>query len=146
MIVETKTTASARFTPEYIRPHAVQIMLYRKLLQELADGSYGYRNLDALYRISTMRLSEGFANGLREIGVKEELMTVGAVYARMFAAMSSLPQLSDSLTLHYVNRKTGEDAGDINVDYDKEKLGRDISYALGYWNGEREEEGEGREA
>ncbi len=138
VIVETKTTTSSKFTPEYTRPHVVQIMLYRKMLQELVDGSYGYRNLDALYRMQSMRLSEGFAAGLREIGVKEELMTVGAVYTRMFAAMASLPQLSDALVLHYVNRKSGEDAGDITVDYDREKLGKDITYALGYWNGERE--------
>ena len=138
VIVENKTTTSSSFNPEYTKPHVVQIMLYRKMLQELREGSYGYGNLDALYKLNTLKLSAGFAQGLREIGVKSELMTVVAIYSRMFTAMSSLPELSDSLILHYVNRNTGQQAGELGVQYNADELGSQLSYAMGYWNGERQ--------
>ncbi len=139
VVVENKTTSSGgRMSQQYLKPHIVQIALYRKMLEDIRSGSYKFVNLDAHYRLSQSVLSPGFVNGLRGIGVKDDLMSLNAIYSKMFGAMAAIPELSNSLLLHYVDRATKETISDMAVDYDWESLHRDLIYALKYWNGERE--------
>ncbi|MCL5413207.1 MAG: exonuclease V [Candidatus Marsarchaeota archaeon] len=139
VIVENKTTTSSgKMSPQYMRPHIVQIMLYKKLFDDIKSGVYGFANLDVHYKLSQSALSTGFMQGLKEIGVNGDLMSLKSIYAKMFAAMSGMPALSNSLTLHYVDRSTKNVISDITVDYDWESLHKDLIYALKYWNGERD--------
>lgn len=139
VVVENKTTRmGASFTPAYVKPHNVQIMLYRKMLQELREGAYKYQNLEMVYRMSQMSLSENFRKGLKDIGVKEELMTVSAVYNKMFNSIMAMPEISDSLILHYFDRESNETVAELTIAYNKEELSKELVYALKYWNGERE--------
>lgn len=139
-IVENKTTGdrTGRMSPQYTKPHFVQILLYRKLLEELRQGLYKFQNLDASYRLSQATLSPQFVTGLKGLGIKDELLSLKSIYTRMFEAVANLPELSDSLILHYVNSNTRETVADINVDYNGDSINRDLIYALKYWNGERE--------
>ena len=140
IIVENKTTGdrSGKMSPQYTKPHFVQVLLYRKLLEELRQRLYTFQNLDASYKLSASTLSPEFISGLKSIGVKDELFSLKAIYSKMFDAVATLPELSNSLILHYVNSNTKETVADITVDYDKEALNKDLIYALKYWNGERE--------
>ncbi len=140
IIVENKTTGdrSGRMSPQYTKPHFVQILLYRKLLEELRQRRYTFQNLDASYRLAQSTLSQDFVAGLKSLGIKDELLSLKAIYTKMFDAMSGLPGLSNSLLLHYVNSNTKETVADITVDYDMDTINRDLIYALKYWNGERE--------
>ena len=140
VIVENKTTGdrSGRMSPQYTKPHFVQILLYRKLLAELRQRLYRFQNLDASYRLSQSTLSPDFVAGLKGLGIKDDLLSLKSIYTKMFEAVANLPELSDSLILHYVNSNTRETVADITVDYDGESINRDLIYALKYWNGERE--------
>ncbi|MDE1860944.1 MAG: PD-(D/E)XK nuclease family protein [Candidatus Micrarchaeota archaeon] len=138
VVVENKTTESGRLTPKYTKPHQVQAMLYRKMLGEIRSGEYGYRNLDIYYKFAGMQLSEGFRKGLADIGVKPELMGVDTIFMRMFDAIKSMPQLSDSIIINYVSRRTNDHVSDIRLQYDKQGLAGDITYAMGYWTGQRQ--------
>lgn len=139
VVVENKTVGRSEMpNPEFTKPHVVQARLYRKMLQELRDQSYKYQNFDIYSKVSDMKLSDKFMEGLRSIGVKEELISAKTIYTRMFESMSRLPELSDSIIIHYVSRNTGSEVGDVTISYDAEALKKDIMYAMGYWRGERE--------
>ncbi len=140
VIVENKTTGSSagKMSAEYTKPHFVQVLLYRRMLDDLRRQLYTFQNLDFSYKLSQTVLSPAFVSGLRSIGVKDELLSVKSIYTRMFENMAKLPELSNSLLLHYVNSSTKETVADITVDYDKDEINKDLIYAMKYWNGERE--------
>jgi exonuclease V len=140
VIVENKTTNStkSKFSPQYTKPHEIQIMLYKRMLDDLKSGSYSYNNFNAYYKVSGMRLSDGFAAGLKAMGINDSLINVGAIFTKMFERIVSLSELSNALKLNYVGRETRENIAEITVNYDRESLSSDIVYAMKYWNGERD--------
>ncbi len=140
MIVENKTTRSAGgpMSPQYTKPHIVQIMMYRKMLGELKQRLFGFNNLDVYYKLGRSTLSPGFVSGLRDMGFKEEMLSIKPIYEKMFNVISKLPELSDSLLLHYVNSETREQVSEITIDYKDESINKDLIYALKYWNGQRQ--------
>ncbi len=138
-IVENKTTDPGRkLESEYIRPHVVQVMLYRWLMDEIRNKQYQYQNFSISYRSDTLKLSEKFIEGLKSIGVKDDLMTLNGIYNKMFNAVISLPELNNNLVVHYLDRRTRESITEMNVPYDPKAMNKDIIYAMKYWSGERE--------
>ncbi len=138
-VVENKTTNPGRILGvEYTKPHAVPVMLYRKLLDDIKSRSYDCRNFSAYYRLDSLTLSGQFAKGLRSIGLKDELLTLSAIYSKMFNDVAALPEISDDLIVHYLNRETKEGITEMTVKYDKDAINKDIIYAIIYWTGERD--------
>ena len=139
VIVENKTTSDpSSFNPQFTKPHQVQTMLYRKLLDDMRSGSYQYQNLDVYYKLSSMKISENFAAGLRTLGIKDEMMSVQSIYLSMFDKVKTMPELSNSLIIHYVSRNNSEQTSNLVFDYSRESLNADISYAMKYWTAQRE--------
>lgn len=139
IIVENKTTSgSGSINPLFARPHIVQVMLYRKMLEDIVTGKYAFRNMDASYKLAQMRLSESFGKGLREIGIKDDMLGVAAIYGKMFDAILRMPELSSTTLVHYISRDTGQAVSDMEVEYDEGKINADIISAMKYWTGERE--------
>ncbi len=139
VIVENKTTSDpTRLNPAFTRPHIVQTMLYRRMLDELRKGAYGYQNLDVYYNLSEMQLSTQFIDGLKSIGVKEDMLSIRSIYAKMFERTMLMPELSDSLIIHYVSRNTDSQVADMAFKYDENALNHDIKHAMEYWTGQRE--------
>ena len=140
VIVENKTTGdrSGKMSPEYTRPHFVQALLYRKLLEELRKQLFNFQNLDAYYKLSLSSLSPTFIAGLKSIGVKDDLLSIKGIYTSMFEKMGRLPELSDDVLIHYVNRSNNEVVADLTVKYERDSLNKDLIYAMKYWNGERD--------
>lgn len=139
VVVETKTSASgASIDGVRSRPHIVQIMLYKRLLDDIRSRSYSFSNFSLLYRTASMKLSDTFVRGLTSIGVKSEFINVQEVYKLMFEELCALPEISDRLDISYVDRYSGKQVADLEVNYDPGKIGKDLMYAMRYWNGERE--------
>ncbi|MEM3839176.1 MAG: hypothetical protein QXF01_01200 [Candidatus Micrarchaeaceae archaeon] len=139
VIAEDKTVYKADGIDEaHSRPHIVQIMLYRKMLEDLRNKSYSYENFANVYKIRGAKLSEEFAKGLREIGLKEEYLSIENMFVKMFGELQSMPELSDYLEIRYTDRKSGQSVKEIIVKYEADKITNDISYAMAYWRGERE--------
>ncbi|MDE1823607.1 MAG: PD-(D/E)XK nuclease family protein [Candidatus Micrarchaeota archaeon] len=138
-IIENKTTDARRtLTSAYVLPHTVQVMLYKKTLDEMRSGAYTYDNYAVSNRIKEMKMSEQFMNGLRGMNLKDEYMSLEGMLKRMFETMRGLPEISDSLEIHYIDRNTGKVGNELRVMYDKQLLGMQLVDALKYWNGERE--------
>jgi exonuclease V len=138
-IVENKTTNPGRkLEAEYTKPHIVQVMLYRRMMDEIRDRAYGYQNFQVLYKTDTMKMSDKFIEGLKSIGLKDELLSLKEIYTRMFNEVSALPGFNDELVVHYLDRNTNKSITEMTVRYDRAAIDKDIIYALKYWNGERD--------
>ncbi|MDE1851066.1 MAG: PD-(D/E)XK nuclease family protein [Candidatus Micrarchaeota archaeon] len=137
-IIENKTTdARRKLTAPYVLPHTVQIMLYKKTLEEIKSGSYTYDNYAISNRVKEMRMTEQFVQGLKGMNLKPEYMTIEGMLRKMFDMIRGLPEISDSLEIHYIDRETGKISSELKVEYDKQLLEMQLVDALKYWNGER---------
>lgn len=147
-VVEIKTrelsarldgTRTARSIGETtMRPHRVQVMLYKRMLDDLKEGNYTFENMAAAYDLRTQRLTERFLSQLKLLGVDAAMMNLESIYGVFFEQIKSMPELSNRLELRYVDRFTGKEFESISVEYNREDADRTISDAMGFWNGERE--------
>ncbi len=137
VIVEDKTTKATDVGNMSRKSHLVQIMLYRKLLQDLRESKYTYSNMSAAYGIENMRMSEEFQKGLAEIGVREELRTLPGIFKMMFNRVAAMPPIDDNLVLRYSDISSGKELGEVNVEYNTDNFDSELTYAMRYWNGER---------
>jgi exonuclease V len=139
MIVERKTVKDNKApNPSTSLLHRIQIMLYRKLLGDILEGSYTFDNFCNSYGIEKIRMSDQFTSALPSIGVREEFMGLTNIFRIMFREASSMQQLSDRLLISYMNRSDGKEATEVLIDYDRSFINGKLAHAMGYWNGERE--------
>ena len=140
-VVERKTTeAGKQLTSTYTRPHVVQIMLYRKMLEDIRSKRYAFENFCAVYGVGAGKesVSDPFRRELVAMGLKEQNLDIYEMYKKMFGEMYSMPELSDTLEIAYVDRFSGKQIASLDVQYSDEAVNRDIVYAMGYWLGKRE--------
>ncbi|MDE1825042.1 MAG: hypothetical protein KGH61_02660 [Candidatus Micrarchaeota archaeon] len=147
VIVETKTkslnaklgsTKNAREISETtMRTHKVQIMLYRRLLDDIKNGNYTYQNFYNAYGIAKMKLSDKFLSQLDLLGIDKGIRGFNTIYGMVYEQIAKLPQISDTLELSYVDRQTGEKFATVSVEYNKDDFDKILFDAMGYWTGER---------
>ncbi|MGC9037258.1 MAG: hypothetical protein ACP5GD_01345 [Candidatus Micrarchaeia archaeon] len=121
-----------------LKPNIVQVMLYKKLLDDLRLRRYTLYNFSKAYGLQTKKLSDSFLRALHELGIKEEYTNISEIYRLMFDEFYAMPKVSDKLEIRYVDRLTGKQISNIIINYDEERINRDLSFALKYWQGERE--------
>ena len=141
LVVERKTTeVGKQLTGSYTKPHIVQIMLYRKLVEDIRTRSYAFENFCAVYGVGPGKegVSEAFRRELIAMGIKDENLDVYAMYKKMFDEMYSMPELSDRLEVAYVDRFSGKQIASLDVEYSDAAVNKEIVYAMGYWLGKRE--------
>ncbi len=139
VIVEDKTVSQyLTVDAAHTRHHVVQVMLYRKMLEDLKIKSYSYENFANVYRIKGAKLSEEFVKGLKEIGIKDEYLSIESMFSRMFQEMQQMPELSDDLEIRYTERRSGKSVAELTVKYDASKINENLGYAMQYWRGERQ--------
>ncbi len=140
-VVERKTTEAGRkLEGSYTRPHIVQVMLYRKMMEDIRSKRYAYENFSAVYGVAPGKsgLSDAFRRELVAMGIQDEMLDTHEMYKKMFNEICSMPELSDRLEVAYVDRFSGKQIASIDVDYTEEAMGKDLVYAMGFWLGKRE--------
>ncbi len=138
-ITEDKSTNKSSSINEAIsRPHIVQIMLYRKFLEDIREGIYSYDNFSFSYKLDMMTLSDAFTSGLREIGINDELMSVPSIYKNMFNEIHTMPELSSQMEIRYIDKTSLSEFYNMKVPYDRKAMDIYIRDAMGYWNGDRQ--------
>jgi len=140
-IVELKTineSNGSKLDAAKTKPHIVQIMLYKKLIDDIRQRKYELSNFANSYGIRRLNLSEPFERGLRAIGIKEELINIEKMFELMFDAFYSMPDTSDKLEIYYIDRFSGRQVSSIIINYNEEAINKDLAFALKYWKGERE--------
>lgn len=138
-VIERKTTdANRQLTEVYTRPHIVQVMLYRRMLGDIKAKNYTHENFAKIYGLTRTGLSDTFRRELRAMGIREELVDTYAMFKTMFEEINTIPDLSDRLEVVYVDRFSGKQISSIEIDYNEQEAMSNISYAMKFWNGERE--------
>lgn len=136
-ILEYKAIDLRNFNKEpYVRPHMMQISLYKKLLQDIRNRTYAYSNFSNSYRLNEIKLGEEFINDLRQFNINYTSMT--DMFQKMFDEMHSLPEIDNRLMIRYIDRNSGEEIGNVAINYDEYRMDSQIVDILRYWNGERE--------
>ncbi|MGC8675949.1 MAG: PD-(D/E)XK nuclease family protein [Candidatus Micrarchaeia archaeon] len=120
------------------KPHIVQIMTYKKLLEDIRSGRYTLRNFSNSYGIKEKKVSDTFARALHAIGVKDELFDLEKIYGLVFDEIRSLPEISEKLEIYYIDRFTGMRSSSIIINYDEKKIYDELVFAMQYWSGKRE--------
>jgi len=116
----------------------IQVMLYRKLLDDLRQGRYGLQQFLADRGLNDLGdISEGMKKQLETQGFYEN-MTPIELSGEVFATYRKLPLISDYLIVRYLHRDSGDHIGDKVVLHDPGVIDKKLEYALKFWNGERE--------
>ncbi len=118
--------------------HKIQVLIYKKLLDDLKEGHYGYNNFEVAYHINSLKLTDEFKRQLDALKIAAPLQNISSVAKNFFAELKSLDGISDTLHIRYLNQFTGEEIKQHRLEYKKEEINEIIKYVLKYWNGERE--------
>lgn len=139
MVSEDKTKSeNGQFSEPQIRPHRVQVMLYRKMLQDLRDGLYTSANFCRSYTVDRLSLTPEFTRQLDAVGVARDMRSIRSVSDRFFEKCTKIGKLSNTVQLHYINQFTGKTLKTIRLTYTDDEFNNIITFAMKYWNGERE--------
>ncbi len=138
-VVEKKTTEAKRqLTEMYTRPHRVQVLLYRKMLADVKSKIYSYEKLVKTYGLNTLTLSDTFKRELHAIGIADEYVDTPAMFKKMFEEVYLMPELSNKVELAYIDRFSGAQMSTVEIEYRDYEVNKYMTYALQFWNGERE--------
>lgn len=124
--------------PPSVKPTEIQVMLYRKLLEDVRNGDYTYEDF-----IADTGLKEGGAisdelrGQLESEGMAVEDGSVARLAREVFEQFTSLPQLSDFLIVRYIHQETGDHIGDKAILYDPKFLTHKLAHAGQFWEGQR---------
>ncbi len=139
LIVEDKTKANGRVPSDaQLSINKAQLLIYRKMLEDIAARSYGIENFNSAYQINKLVLSEEFMRQMEAIGVESRLREINAMASAFFKAYLDLGRLSDRVRIRYIDQSTHDEIGIYNFDYNKNEVNDIITYVLKYWNGECE--------
>jgi exonuclease V len=137
VVIENKTRETRYAINEaVVRPHKIQIMLYKRMLDDIIAKRYTHENFENTYLKGLKPLSDRFAEELKALGIARELQSIEGIYKKMFDEIYTMPKVSDELELVYIDRFTGERVETIRFKYNEEELNKLLIEAMRYWNGE----------
>ncbi len=124
--------------PPSVKPTEVQVMLYRKLLEDLRNGDYSYGDFIADTGLNEGgTISDELRVQLESEGIVVEDGSVARLAREVFDAYGKLPPLSDFLIVRYVHQETGDHIGDKAILYDPRFLAHKLAHAGQFWEGQR---------
>ncbi len=139
IVQEDKTRGSDNIPSDaQILTHKVQVMLYRKMLEDMKEERYARKDFEESYRTSTLSITPEFRRQLESTGVERELMSVSAISDAFFDSVRKLDRISDTLYLRYINQFTGNVIKLHRLKYSDEEMAQMIGFVMQYWNGDRE--------
>ena len=134
---KTKTSDQLPNEPQLLT-HKIQVMLYRKMLEDIIAKRYTIENYRAKYGISRLRITDEFSRQLDALSIEKGMQTVEAMAERYFALLSKLKALSETLHIRYINQFTGKEIKIYRFTYDEQQIRQSLEFVLKYWRGERE--------
>lgn len=139
VVQEDKTRSTDKVpTDAQILTHKVQVMLYKKLLEDIKKGEYTSEQFKRAFGTSTMPLTAEFKRQLQALDVKEQMMNVNAIVDLFFSAIKELGKISDTLLVRYINQYTGKQTKIEKIYYTEEEMNSILGFIMEYWKGNRE--------
>ncbi len=138
-ITEDKTRSVDTLPSEQqLLTQKVQVMIYRRMFDDIIGGLYTGGNFNASYGISKMEVTPEFARQLEAEGVDQELRKIMKVSDRLFSGIKALGRVGDTLRIRYLNQQTGREMKLYDFQYDAKETDGYIGFAMKYWSGARE--------
>ncbi len=134
---KTKSNDNVPTEPQMLS-HKVQVMVYRKMVDDLINKRYTIEAFRKKYGISTLRITEEFSRQLDALGIDKTMQTVEAVAQKYFELFTQFKKLSDVLHIKYINQFTGKEISLYKFNYDEKVIQQELEFVLKYWRGERE--------
>lgn len=138
MIIEDKTVRDPEVDEVKMRPHRIQVMLYRKLMGDILKGLYTYQNFANVYKIEAMVLTEPFREALISQGVGEDTASMVRVWNNVFDLLCAFAGVCDTMEINYIDRDIRRTVMTVGVQYDEDAANTQIAHIMKYWNGERQ--------
>ncbi len=136
---EDKTKANDNLPTEpQLNTHRIQVMIYRKMLDDIRKKAYTIDQFRAKYGILTLKITEQFSRQLDALNIAREMQTVDSVAKRYFELLSKIENLSEILHIRYINQFTGKEIKIYRFTYDEKEMQGALDFVLKYWRGERE--------
>jgi exonuclease V len=124
--------------PPSMKPTEVQVMLYRKLLDDLREGRYSFDEFVSDNDIGEMgKISDEYKADLLSKGFTVKYGSPLSLIKDVFKAYQKIPPISDYLLVRYIHQGTERHLGDRAVLYDPECLGAKVEHASLFWSGGR---------
>jgi exonuclease V len=139
VIVEDKTRATDKMPSEaQLKSHRAQVILYKKLLRDIISEEYNEDVFSKEYGIHRLSVTKEFERQLDALGVSKSIQSLPEITQKFFKEYRSIGRLSDTMVIRYINQYTGKKIDNYKFKVSDEELDGTISFALKYWNGERE--------
>lgn len=137
---DLKTRAS-RYMPSKSQEaqHRVQVMLYKKLFDDLVQGKVPKDLIAKHLRVRLdSQFGEGITTHLKSAGI--ECNTLSELLDFTYRRLQSCTCVN-KLSIEYVFQDTGETLGRKEIDYDEDDLRQKVVDSLDYWKGRRPPKG-----
>jgi exonuclease V len=121
-----------------IESNKIQLLFYKKMMDDIQSGSYTSENFKRSYGTNTLKVTEEFVRQINALGVRKEMQSIDAVADFFFKSVANMGKVGDDIVLKYVNQFTGETIKMCTLKYDSGEMSRASDYVMKYWRGERE--------
>ncbi|MDE1833147.1 MAG: PD-(D/E)XK nuclease family protein [Candidatus Micrarchaeota archaeon] len=137
-ILEDKTRGDDRPPSDaQVLTHRVQVIIYKKLLDDVTSGDYNSKNFNMAYRTASLRMTDEFVRQLDANQIDKSLQDVGTIAGLFFEDMRTLNKISNTLYVRYLNQYTRKEIKLERLAYDRNEAQGIITHMLKFWNGER---------
>jgi exonuclease V len=120
------------------RTHMVQLLVYRKMIDDIRSGAYGPEQFKRDYSTRSLRMTPEFTRQFDAVGIERELQSIDSMSESFFGTISDAKSVSDTLQVRYINQFTKKEIGTYRFSYDDKETKGVIDFVLKYWNGARE--------
>ncbi|MCL5423456.1 MAG: exonuclease V [Candidatus Marsarchaeota archaeon] len=139
IILENKTKSKTE--PPYaaqLLTHRVQVILYRKMLEDLRSEKYTIDMFRDDYWIKNLKLTKEFEQQISILNIPSNIREIDGISKNFFNIIKSLPKISNTLYIRYSNQFTEKLIKMYKLNYTDKEYDELMSYSLKYWNGLRE--------
>lgn len=123
---------------EQLLPNKVQVIYYRKLLEDMKSGKYNNYTFRRAYNSVNLKISEEFGRELSVYNVDDETKEIKKIEEMFFSSIKFIPRISDAMYIRYRNQFTNKTIKLYKLNYKEEELNDINKFVFGYWKGERE--------
>ncbi len=138
ILIENKTRDTNKIPSEaQTLTNKVQIMIYKKLLNDIIQNKFNYEKFNMIYSLDRMHLTIEFVRQLNALEIDKDLQNLNVIAKKFFEIIAKINNLSNNLYLKYINYNTGEELKVLKFEYDENYANEILAFSMNYWKGKR---------
>ncbi len=120
------------------RTHIVQLLIYRKMIDDIRSGAYSAERFARDYSTKSLRMTPEFVRQFEVLGIDGGMQTIDSIADKFFDSIGSVKGVSDTLQVRYINQFSRKEIGTYKFTYDEKEVQNVSDFVLKYWTGARE--------